>query len=370
VDTRDFHFRHNDLPLSSAGVALGEGFQRFTADILRKRYPDLQRYVSSGKDGCIDHSVTRAGRRIFIESKHVEDEAFESAVRAWNDVEQKLRKYLVTPDRPPTGQSQFAPWYETDPPLREFVFVTNARVSNESKRDELKKAIHACFNDLAKSHAHLRHLADVMVTTFFWDDLLGLLEVDATCLLRWSRHARNLGFAPLRDDDATGLRAYMTDKLPYYSRKEHIARMGGAASQDVPDENDLLQWLKDGEQSGLVITGPGGVGKSRLTRELGKLAEQSGWVVTRVNRNATAEQVTEFCSHLGTQPALFLFDYIETNSTFVDAVGAIEALSEQLGASLRFVACCRSSYYHRFDPDVEHRALAQLPQLQPPTFFV
>jgi CO dehydrogenase nickel-insertion accessory protein CooC1 len=87
----------------------------------------------------------------------------------------------------------------------------------------------------------------------------------------------------------------------------------------APPEDDLLRKL-DGV-TGLIITGRGGVGKTRLTLELGRRAKQQGWLVMRAAASFSDAAVDELLAWLGDAAGvMLLIDYVETIATFTDRV--------------------------------------------------
>jgi hypothetical protein len=61
----------------------------------------------------------------------------------------------------------------------------------------------------------------------------------------------------------------------------------------IPDEDAMLQQLDGGSLTGLIITGKGGFGKTRLTLELSKLAVSKGWVLLRGQINQILSLLSE-----------------------------------------------------------------------------
>ena len=60
-------------------------------------------------------------------------------------------------------------------------------------------------------------------------------------------------------------REYLSsEKLPYYSRSAHLSIDPAPENVAIPDEVALLQRLDSRDLTGLIITGSGGFGKTRL----------------------------------------------------------------------------------------------------------
>jgi predicted RNA-binding protein with RPS1 domain len=162
------------------------------------------------------------------------------------------------------------------------------------------------------------------------------------------------GLRPLTDEEtpAKGLRRYLSrDRLPYLSRAERL-------STHPANEDSLLDQLAKGDEPGIIITGLGGVGKTRLCLELGRRAQERGWPVFRATRRAQplSQQLRELAGGADPErPVLLVFDYLETTPRFLDIL-------EQLGDlhadrhNLRFVANCRPSFYSATDfRDINHK---------------
>jgi hypothetical protein len=124
-----------------------------------------------------------------------------------------------------------------------------------------------------------------------WGEFDNRLKKQPALLLRWFPKARPLGLIPLDDiPEFTNFRAYLRcNKLPYYRLSDHKKSFPPSQETEIHDEEGLLQILESGTVTGLVITGAGGVGKSRLTLELGFLAQQKGWVVLRSEKRINKE---------------------------------------------------------------------------------
>ena len=98
---------------------------------------------------------------------------------------------------------------------------------------------------------------------------------------------------------------------------------------------------------GLIITGSGGIGKTRLTLELGRVAAEQGWLVYRVKERQNAEKLYDRLAQEidASQNVLLLVDYAETQKDFTELIDFITTLNEDDGLHCRYVANCRTAYY-------------------------
>jgi len=320
-----------------AGPEPGEAFQVFAAEVLRGRYPQLHAYRARGRDGGIDLDTPT---QVVIECKHCD---VREARSAWNEVADRLDRHLSDPAGP--GQSQYGPWYATgDDAITRYVFATNADLANKNQRSELSATIGTFFKEIAK-RPHLAHLERLHVEVLDWNDFEPELKARPELVFRWFPSTRPSGLT-LLDDAQPGrmFRAFLSEAtLPYYSRTAHLATSGGIASA-TPPEDDLLAKLD--RSTGLIITGKGGVGKTRLTLELGRRAKENGWLVLHASATFREEALDELLARL-VQPTnvLLLIDYVEMIAAFADRVEHIETLNATQPHRIRYIANCRTSYY-------------------------
>ena len=103
-------------------------------------------------------------------------------------------------------------------------------------------------------------------------------------LYRWFPNFRPIGLVDLTPRVREGFQAYLYgDRLPYYSRKQHLHEHPTAADVAIEPRTDLLAILERNEAVGPIATSAGGLGKTRLALEIAYLAEAQGWVVLRLS---------------------------------------------------------------------------------------
>jgi peptidyl-tRNA hydrolase len=347
MDIPRFDIANINPRLALSGI--GDAFQEFVHQVLLPEFPQLHRFPSGGKDGAIDLIDTSDGCHV-VECKFVGEDDYAAIERRWIAVRNLLDKHLREPTGPTLGQSQYAPWYSSTSPITEYKICFSAVISNEQQRRTLKNAIEDFFRDLATQRSHLAHLQKLNVEIVDWSDLATRIQKQPHLIFRWFPGARPSGLVPLDEDlDVGTFRAYLTSaKLPYYSLAEHLRSVSPPAGATILDEETLLNHFDNPQTTGLIISGKGGVGKSRLTLELGWLGLRRGWSVMRVQSRLKEDALERFVERLSPdQSALFLVDYIETQSDFGELVESINVLNDSGVARLRYVAACRSNYYHK-----------------------
>ncbi|HEU4599746.1 MAG TPA: hypothetical protein VFS26_08365, partial [Solirubrobacterales bacterium] len=337
---------------------LGAGFQRFCFELLRRRRPDLRRYPAAGRDGGIDLIDDEDDGRAVFECKQIGEDGPDAARARWRTVARNLRNHL-----PRRSQSQYAPWWETTPPIRRYTLCISSTLKNQARHDELTREIQQVFAELAESHEHLRHLAQIQVKVLHWPDLQGELEDSPSLLFKWFPQARPLGLVPVDRPRPASLFSSFLDSshLGYYSRDRHMAEYGRPKHIRVESEMDMLARLE--ETLGLIVTGSGGHGKTRLVQELGVLAQQQGWCVLRVAGSWRQDSLARLAGIVKpSTPVLLLLDYIEMQQSFGDVVDELVALHDTNDLPIRYVANCRSSFYPQVAHLPQHAEIPLAPQ--------
>jgi hypothetical protein len=347
---------------------VGGSFQEFVYELLEPEFAGLVRFPAGGKDGCIDLVQDLPGDRLAIECKHIEADGLADARKRWREVAAKLETHLADPKGPTKGQAQYQPWYETNPPIQRFVFCISASLDNLKQRNELAGEIRETFSALASRHSHLSHLGNLSITLLDWGNLEARLRKNPHLVFRWFPSTRPFGFVPLDESVEAGtLRSYLSsEKLPYYSRSQHLAAVPAPTGVDVPGEDALLDCLEGGEITGLVVTGAGGVGKTRLSLEIGRRAQERGWMVLCVRSRLQEDSLHALRERL--TPAarvLLVIDYVETQRDFADLVDTLNDLNDTFNFNVRYIASCRTSYYNAVAPTSRHRQVDISPHRLP-----
>jgi len=341
-------FCRENINTELLGDDLGDAFQRFVHDLLLPEYPELHLFPGAGKDGAIDLSQTRAGSRTVFQCKHIGEDGLAEAHKRWRDVAKNLKTHLADPSCPTTGQAQYGPWYDKSPAITEFIFCLSSTLANQKQYDELRQEIVEFFAGLAKEHKHLEYLSRLSVDIFDWNTLCVRLRQHPHLMFRWFPLTRPQGLMPLDESLYRGtFRSYLaSEKLPYYSLAQYLKVDGPPEGIDILDEVGMLGRLQDSDITGLVITGSGGIGKTRLTIELGRLAREKGWSVLRVLSHVGDDALERLVGHITPDtPVLLLLDYIEERRDFTALVEKLNDLNDNYSLRLRYVASCRTSYY-------------------------
>jgi hypothetical protein len=135
-------------------------------------------------------------------------------------------------------------------------------------------------------------------------------------------------------------------KLTYYSRREHLAANPPQNSDSIEDEDQLLERLEREGALGLCVTGGGGLGKTRLTLDLGFRAVERGWVVLRGTARLSPEAVAKLRQRVTPdRMALIVLDYAETHRQLPEILDAIAEESRDCGYRFRLLVSCRSTYW-------------------------
>jgi len=346
---------------------LGEAFQRFVHELLTPEYPDLHLFPSTGKDGAIDLSQTSQTSRTAIETKHLSKKALVYAQRTWRDVAKKLREHLADPSGPTMGQAQYRPWYRTDPPIQEYLFCISSTLANQEQKDKLREEICNLFAQLSSEYQHLAHLGTLAVQVIDWNDCCSRLRQQPHVAFRWFPAIRPHGIVPLDDVPYEGtFRSYLTSsKLPYYSHTQYLQVRPAPPELGVLDEEALLAQIERGDVTGLLFTGSGGIGKTRLTLEIGHLAQRKGWFVLRVLARLRENALFELAASLSPSiPVLLVLDYVETQRECAELLETLNELNDTFYLRLRFVASCRTSYYQSVAAISRHKRVNLSPQAE------
>ncbi len=268
---------HELTSSASGGSTLSDAFTRFVLEVLQTEYPGAYPFPERGKDGAIDFVHENAAGRTFGETKIVASDRVQDVLSRWAEVAKRLQRNLADPAGPPSAQSQYAPWYRTD--LRKYVFCTSALLGNLENHERVQSQIRGTFQALGDAHPHLSHLAQIEIQLLDWGGLTS--RAGAHSQFRWFRRARPQNLVPIEQKRDIGtFRAYLQgDRLPYYSLGAHLESHAAPVGSEIEDEDHLVSRLHAGDAIGSLIVGPGGVGKTRLTREIGLTAIRSDWLV-------------------------------------------------------------------------------------------
>ena len=330
-----------DLNASGSGGKQDLAFLHFTIEALHDRHPGLVPVTKSGKDGAIDGWAETGDARTILEAKFVGSADFEDGRKRWQEVRRHLDNNLL-PDKP--KQSQYRPWYRADVPIERYLFCHTARAVL-AKNDELVVEIQTFFRDELAKRAGLEHLASIWVESYGWDQLLEAGR-NPSFRFRWFSSYRLSGLELLdfRLAPETSFQRFLSSEhLPYYSRRQHL----DLHPADEPDELALLSSLSV-RNPGLIIYGAGGVGKTRLSLEIGRLAAapEQGWLVFKARRHLRSDALEKVLREAGATRVLILLDYVEEQPHFDEVVDFIAEVNDNAQTlRMAYVATCRPAYH-------------------------
>ena len=342
-------FRAGHLDPSRFDGNIGAAFQAFVAELLVAEGVDAHAFPAGGKDGGIDlvGKLEGGGLRVYECKVTGEDDVLKAALQRWRKTADNLTRNLASPDGPPTGQSQYRPWYDSEHRVRDYVFCLSGTLANEEQRRTLYRSIKETFEKLARSHTHLAHLHDVTIELCDWEDVRARLSRQEHLSFRWFSKLRPRGLVDLIPQVRQGFQAYLYgDRLPYYSRKQHLEEYPAPAGVAVETEEDLLAILERNEAVGLIATSAGGLGKSRLAIEIAKLAEAQSWVVMRLAGGFHSEGLEQLRQQVRPdRQLLLLVDYVETLGEFAHFAETMTSYNRDLGYQFHFIASARTTYW-------------------------
>jgi hypothetical protein len=233
----------------------------------------------------------------------------------------------------------------SDKAIASYLFCVSSEIGNLAGFDDFEKEIADCFKNLANSHSHLKHLENIRVEVLDRGKLLQKLDAFPQLKFRWFPLAEKFGFIPIHNkSQIDSFRSFLEeDSLPFYDRSTHLEKV---PNDDIQNEEQLLGMLENTSVNGLIITGNGGAGKTRLTLELGRLAYKKDWLVFRSSETVNAENLVKLVETIADNTkVLLLMDYVETQKHFTEIVENLQTINDTSDFQLRYVANCRSSYY-------------------------
>jgi len=339
---------------------IGDAFQRFSHEVLSASYPGLALFQSRGKDGCIDMVQSCPQSRLIVQAKHCSKDGIDSALSAWRADSRRLLRNLKDAKGPPKGQSQYLPWFRKDMPITQFVFCTSSMLANLSQEDTLRDEIAEFFSTLAKQNLSLAHLAKIesqSIKIVHWGRIITLLKRQPIVVFRWFPDSRPFGLVPFEQlYAADSLRAYLfSSKLPYFSVRDYLKEIGIGESAGLPSIEQIVEELEGSATTGVIISGAGGVGKTRLSLEVGLSAKEQGWIVLQSVSRLTEDAIVGLVEWLAPpMRVLILFDYMELQSSAEELIETINRLNDTYSLHIRYLGTCRSSYYRSLRDVARH----------------
>ncbi|MFS2009725.1 hypothetical protein ACCD06_07625 [Azospirillum sp. CT11-132] len=305
-----------------------DAFQQLVGDWVREL--DAQALVTStaGQDGSIDHwmeckrldapLLAGAAFPLIIECKwHSEasDNHAANILKGWAAVEEKLKKQADA-----GWPNLYAPWRRA----RGYLYCISGRLPNQQARDDLKGRIEGFF----------RSLPDGRRPPIDW------VEVVDWSMLRsaFNGHARlrdgwlGIGVEALLDHATVeaglrGVRAYL--------KSETLAFIPPPEEAPEHPQRILAELQERANEGGVLLIGPGGIGKTRTAMEVARLALAGGWRVlhTASTGGEGGPDISaikqEVLPGLETTPVLLIVDYLEQHRS-LRGNEELRALRDQL----------------------------------------
>ncbi|MGD9658137.1 MAG: trypsin-like peptidase domain-containing protein, partial [Methylocystis sp.] len=158
------------------------------------------------------------------------------------------------------------------------------------------------------------------------------------------------GFTGLDDRKLSGFRVFLhSEQLPYFARDSWQPPPGMFQRWT---ETSLVEELTQAEVYNpvIVLTGPGGAGKTRLALEIARRMRGLGWLTVHCDGlRATTAGLRQLLAQSTFSVKVLLFvDYLEIWRDSFDAfVSEVLDLDELSGHHVRMIATCRASYRER-----------------------
>ena len=348
-----------DKCLLAPGQNMGDYFEKFCSEAFAKRFANAQYDSGRGVDGAIDGSFTDDDGIAFWEAKYFGTEVaieVKEIVQKWGMV----KKTLITNLKPNApARSQYQRWYsETD--VKSYYFCVSGRFANGAQRERLRSNIENFLRELSEREG-LEHLAQLKARVWSWDDFETTLNRYPGLSQRWFLNQRPIGWIPLDSfvsqpaSSAPSFQAFLLEAvLPYFSLASY--KLQNPSSAILDEEAWLDQFEKD-DAIGFIVTGAGGIGKTRLMYELGQRAHQRGWITLVAGQpDLETDGVVAQVSRAATDDTarwLLLIDYAETRRDLAKLWNAVSELN-RIGRVVRVLATSRSTSEKRLKDVLEN----------------
>ncbi len=324
----------------------GGAFERFVDEFLRLQSPceTLVLGLAKGRDGAIDIFDSSQNLTSIAECKFIGRNVQATASKRWGEVEGHLALNLpkVAVGR---GAQKYRPWLKSQGSLKIYRFVTSAVSADVDERTQLHSRIREFFVEISNSHDELSHLKDIQIELLYWDDLVGKCSNFVPLFYRWfGGFPQGYGeiSASFGASEAGFKRFLESSNLPYFSREDFDAQCGRSPR---PRFESALEHLTKGDDGrALVISGPGGIGKTRLSIEICEAARRRGWWPIRLERKARVADLDELCRRHSEASNIVLFvDYAEAFEDLDRLPESLQRLKFDGRHTVSLVASTRSS---------------------------
>ena len=344
-DSATHHFDGREL----RAIDDGSDFETFVYETLAISGDHTSRLKPAhgrGRDGAIDLLDDTTAERCVIECKFIGRDSTSNGRHRWTDIYGKLNtnlKQLASADADRAPRSPYGPWLDRERPILRYVFCVTESFANSNDEETLRKSIESDFHTLSETHPGLHHLKNIEVVVYGWTFFLAELTRRLPLKYRWFG-GLPLGLSPLfRASPRTGpFKQFLNgETLPFFSRTRFHREQGRS---EADTEEDLINALEQSDQDEvLILSGPGGVGKTRLALEIGRTLQQRGWLTLMLSERASPQVIADIAkANSESCRVVLILDYAEASSGIADLAETLRSVNDA-GHSFRLIATCRSS---------------------------
>ena len=332
----------------------GQDFEDFVFECfsIASNEPGFEKRLARGRDGAVDLAdrISDPGGLNIAECKFIGSGNARDALPRWNEVFRNLKNNLpaLRQNKATRLASPYRAWLNPERIVVGYRFCITARMS-DFERNELEVTITSDFLELANGGIEeLRTLASTSgaVQVVRWDWFHGQLELNPALAFRWFRGLpKGIESFDFNAAGETTFRSFLTGGgLRYFSRDEYVEQLEATTLER--GEARLVSELAGQGAACLLISGPGGVGKTRLALELaGALGSaEPSFDAYRLNRSAGFASLQDLAAHYPKPASIVLVaDYAEAVPNLVEIAEAASFLEANAGHRIRLIATCRSS---------------------------
>jgi hypothetical protein len=208
----------------------------------------------------------------------------------------------------------------------------------------LESQIAEDFLSFSSTHPALSHLADVHVQVRGWDDFSGELRRDFALRYRWFGGLPR-GVIPIRDAryaSQSFRRFLLSDSLPFFSREQFLDEH---TTLRIKREEEIVEALdRQAGLEGVILTGAGGVGKTRLGLELCDRLSKRGWLALRLTERGVSASISDLIrAHLEPAGLALFLDYAEKADDLAGIIEEVGRVNDSGSHRIRLIATCRFS---------------------------
>jgi hypothetical protein len=302
--------------------------------------------ATDGQDGSIDIFIDSDVPKsllslalqgpVIVECKANDDtgpSVIERVNRAWKKVEEKLRRQaaLGWPDL-------FRPWADA----RSYLYVTSAVLPHEAARQDLEKAISGFFAELRRGGRS--EIAQVYVAD--WTDLRALLDQQTRVGDDWlgTGSSALVAHEHWKASAATGFGRYLAE-IPFVPPVE---------SDPTHPDRLFEQTASRAQMGGVLLIGPGGIGKTRRLFEVAKIAHERGFRVLHAIQGDVPLKHEDLSAEVLSGPGdvLVVCDYLDRlQLDFASVRRRLLPEAERRGLRITFLASARTAREVRRKPE-------------------